>query len=365
VNFFELDAIYKKWLYLDHDPSLVKCVFAAYIANRYDGPPVWIMIIGKPGCGKSELLMSMSDYKNTVPVSKLTPNALASGFQDGKYSLLHDLVKDKVLIIKDMSTITEMASEARGQIFSDLRDAYDGSFVKRTGSNKVEFKGKFGLIAGATPAIDRTRTHEGSLGERFLNIRVRLDDHHERQIQERTGANIEDGGNKKMKKELAAAASKFLDSIKLGVNTKITRGFRDDVYTAARVLAKARSSVLRDRFTREVDSPAGTTEVPTRITAQLLLLAVAIKEMGGDEEEMLQIVHRFAFDSMPMTRVSILKALESGAETAKQIREHVRMSIPAIDRHLQDLWYLKLVENDMGKYVVTDEDLVAMMAKAK
>jgi hypothetical protein len=216
LNFFELDSVYKRWLYLDHDPNLVKCMFAAYLANRYDGPPVWIMMIGKPGCGKSELLMSISDFSGTVPVSKLTPNALASGFQDGKHSLLYDLAKNKVLVIKDMSTLTEMPSEARGQIFSDLRDAYDGSFVKRTGSNKVEFKGKFGLIAGATPAIDRARTHEGSLGERFLNLRVRLDDHHERQIQERTGKNIESGGNTKMKKELAAAASKYLGTVKLG-----------------------------------------------------------------------------------------------------------------------------------------------------
>jgi hypothetical protein len=218
LNTFELEAVYNRWLYLDHDPLLVKCVFAAYIANRYDGPPVWIMIIGKPGCGKSEMLMSMSEYTGTVAVSKLTPNALASGFQDGKHSLLHDLVKNKVLVIKDMSTITEMASEARGQIFSDLRDAYDGSFVKRTGSNKVEFKGKFGLIAGATPAIERARVHEGSLGERFLNLRVLLSPEDEKKIQTRAGSNIERGMTK-MKKELSDAASKFLDEIKLGKNT--------------------------------------------------------------------------------------------------------------------------------------------------
>ena len=362
VHFSELESVYQKWLYLDHDPMLVKCAFAAYIANRYDGPPVWIMMIGKPGCGKSELLMSMSAVETTVAVSKLTPNALASGFQDGKHSLLYEL-PDKVLIIKDMSTITEMASEARAQIFSDLRDAYDGSFVKRTGSNKIEFKGKFGMLAGATPAIERARAHEGSLGERFLNLRVRLTDDHEKAIQMRTGSNIESGMTG-MKKELAQAASQYLNEIEVGKNTNITKKFRDEIFTAARVLAKARSSVIRDRFTRNVDSPVGTTEVPTRITAQLLMLAVSAQEMGSDEEEMRRIIYRFVFDSIPMTRVQILRALENGKETSNEIKDEIRMSVASIDRHLEDLWYLRLVQKDMGRWVVVDDDLVEMLKSA-
>ena len=343
---------------------LVKCLFAAYVANRYDGPPVWIMVIGKPGCGKSELLMSMSEHKDTVPVSKLTTNALASGFQDGQHSLLHDLKDNKVLIIKDMSTITEMAAEARQQIFSDLRDAYDGSFVKRTGSNKIEFKGKFGLLAGATPAIDRTRTHEGSLGERFLNIRVRLTDDHEKQIQLRTGANI-DSGMTGMKKEIATAASRYIEEVKVGINTNITKKFRDEIFTAARVLAKARSSVLRDRYTRDVDAPVGTTEVPTRITAQLLLLAIAAQEMGSDEKEMRQIVYRFVFDSMPLIRAELIHAMFGGRKTVKDIREVVRMSPSTLSRHLEDLWYLKIVERDGDRYEIIDNDLVELMKVAR
>jgi DNA-binding transcriptional ArsR family regulator len=324
------------------------------------------MVIGKPGCGKSELLMSMSSHKDTVPVSKLTTNALASGFQDGQHSLLHDLKDNKVLIIKDMSTVTEMASEARMQIFSDLRDAYDGSFVKRTGSNKIEFKGKFGLLAGATPAIERSRTHEGSLGERFLNIRVRLTDDHEKQIQLRTGSNIESGMTG-MKKEISTAASKFIEEIEvtLGKNTHITKKFRDEIFTAARVLAKARSSVLRDRYTRDVDSPVGTTEVPTRITAQLLLLAVAAQEMGSDEKEMRQIVYRFVFDSMPLIRAELIHALFGGKETIKDIREVVRMSPSTLSRHLEDLWYLKIVERDGDRYKIIDNDLVELMKVAR
>jgi DNA-binding transcriptional ArsR family regulator len=86
--------------------------------------------------------------------------------------------------------------------------------------------------------------------------------------------------------------------------------------------------------------------------------------MGSDEEGMLELVHRFTFDSMPMTRVQILRSLAKGRETAKEIHQDVRMSVASISRHLEDLWYLKLVENDMGKHVIIDDDLVAMLEKA-
>jgi hypothetical protein len=104
-----------------------------------------------------------------------------------------------------------------------------------------------------------------------------------------------------------------------------------------------------------------TTEVPTRITAQLLLLAVAAQEMGSDEDEMRAIVRRFCFDSMPLVRVQILTSLDSGKETAKEIKKDVRMSTSSIDRQLEDMWYLHMVEKDMDKYVIVDEDLVEML----
>ncbi len=103
MNFDEVESIFKKWLYLDHDADILRILFAIFLANRYDGLPVWSMLIGKPGCGKSELLGALSDVEETVMVSTLTPNALASGYKDGENSLLHQLKKSKMLIIKDIT----------------------------------------------------------------------------------------------------------------------------------------------------------------------------------------------------------------------------------------------------------------------
>jgi energy-coupling factor transporter ATP-binding protein EcfA2 len=42
-----------------HDPDLLRAIYAVYLANKYDGLPVWTLIVGKPGSGKSELLASL------------------------------------------------------------------------------------------------------------------------------------------------------------------------------------------------------------------------------------------------------------------------------------------------------------------
>jgi DNA-binding transcriptional ArsR family regulator len=363
VKLSELEDAYRKWLYLEHDPEIIRSLFALYLANRYDGPPVWTMVIGKAGCGKSELLGSLDGFDATVMVSKLTPNALASGYGDGSTSLLYALSQNKVMVIKDMSTITEMASEAKAQIFSDLRDAFDGSFVKVTGSGRVDFKGKFGIIAGATEAVERSRIQESSLGERFLYLRVRMEKKHEILIQNRSGSNVNRFTD--MRKELTAAAGKFLKGITLGKNTKITEGLRDDIYMAARVLVRARGAVTRDRFTRNVESPAGSNEVPTRVTAQLLEVALALQEMGCTEAEMRKLVFRVCLDSMPGTRYRIMTSLVRGNERAADIRNDIRMSAPTIEQHLDDLWYLELAGKDqMGRWAVTDTDLIEMIKTA-
>jgi hypothetical protein len=360
VKLSELEDAYRKWLYLEHDPDLVRNLFALYVANRYDGPPVWTMVIGKAGSGKSELLGSLEGFPATVMVSKLTPNALASGYGDGSSSLLHVLAQNKVMVIKDMSTITELPAESKAQIFSDLRDAFDGSFVKVTGSGRIEFKGKFGIIAGATEAVERSRIHESSLGERFLYLRVRMDKKHEKLIQTRSGHNV--NRYSQMRKELSEASATFLKSVKLGVNTKITERLRDDIYMAARVLVRARSAVTRDRFTRNVESPAGSTEVPTRVTAQLLQIALAMQEIGCDEEKMRQLVYRVCLDSMPGVRSRIIGALVKGNESAQDIQKEVRMSTATISQHLEDLWYLELADKDnAGRWALTDSDLVEMV----
>ena len=344
MNFADVETVFKHWLYLDHDPDVLRIIFAIYLANRYDGLPVWAMLVGKPGCGKSELLGSLAEVSETVMVSTLTPNALASGYKDGENSLLHLLKDHKILIIKDMSCLTEMPQEARSQIFSTLRDAYDGFFVKRTGSGFIRWEGKFGLLGGATQALERVRSYDAALGERFLSIKFRTTDGIEDKIQQKSMDNSIN--NTAMKTALKDTAIRFFKEIEVKKDTIISEDLVKTVMESARAMVKARSSVSRDRFTREVDEMVSTSEVPTRVTNQLLLLTRACLDMGTDEVTTKRVIQRCCLDSIPSVRVQIMKRLIEGAERSETLRGLVKMSKPVIDRALEDMWFLGLVQRD-------------------
>ncbi len=361
MDFNEVERIYRQWLYLDHDPDLLRTLYAIYLANKYDGLPVWAMIIGKPGCGKSELLQSLADVPDTVMVSTLTQNALASGYKEGELSLLHLLKDNKMLIIKDMSTFTEMPAEARAVIFATLRDAYDGHFVKRTGNGSIKWDGKFGLLGGATPIIEKIKSYDAALGERFLSVKARSTDYSERMLQEASVLNVI--RQTEMKIALKSAAIKFFKEVTLDKNLIIPQGIIDNILGSARAMVKARSSVSRDRYTREVDDMVSTSEIPTRVTNQLMLVARACLDLKSDEDTTIRIVQRCCLDSVPSIRVQIMKHLIEGAERSEDLKPLVRMSRTSIDRALEDMWFLRLVEKDHGaNYVVKDRAIVDMLS---
>ena len=192
-----------------------------------------------------------------------------------------------------------------------------------------------------------------------MYLRIRLSPNQEMEIQLRSGANV--GRYKQMKKEMSDAAAKFMKELKVGKKTRITEKLRDDIYKAARVLARGRSAVSRDRYTKDVDSPAGSGEIPTRVTGQLLLIALACQEMGSDEVEVRRIVYRMCLDSMPGIRMRIIRGLCRGNQTTDELKKIVRMSPPTIKGYLEDMEYLGLAEHDAHKWVIVDEDLVEMV----
>src|SRR6266581_8901964 len=75
--------------------------------------------------------------------------------------------------MKDFTSILTMHRDARGEIFSQLREIYDGQYSKAWGTGKeVNWHGKVGILAGVTGIIDRENAFNSALGERFLMYRI-------------------------------------------------------------------------------------------------------------------------------------------------------------------------------------------------
>ncbi len=74
----DVETVFRRWLYLpDLRPLLA--LLGTFAANQLDGDPVWLLLVGPPGSGKSELLGSIAGLPNVHPTATLTEAALLSG----------------------------------------------------------------------------------------------------------------------------------------------------------------------------------------------------------------------------------------------------------------------------------------------
>jgi hypothetical protein len=126
----ELKKIIHKWFYIEND-TIIDVVIATYIANRFNTDPVWMMIIAPPSNTKTELLRAFDGHKDAYFISNLTPSTLVSGIipKRGRPdpSLLPHL-NDKIVILKDFTTVLSIRSEQQQEILAQLREAYDGQY---------------------------------------------------------------------------------------------------------------------------------------------------------------------------------------------------------------------------------------------
>lgn len=341
MDWAQLESEYEKWIEVA-DKDFLRLVYSVCIANRYlDGKPVWLIIIGPSGSGKTEILESLTGAKFVIARDSITAVGLATA-AEGAESLLFRLNK-RVLVVRDMSSITGLHSEQKLQLFSFLRAAYDGKFVRTTGRKEIDWEGKFGFIGASTDVIEREQSMASQLGERFLYIRPRIADTNI--LLERVIRNV--SNRSRMAAELKKAAAKYWDEFRFTADKKLKVETANELKDSATIIAKCRASVSRDPYTKHVTFPIEDTEVPTRLLQQLILIALGIKATGGDDATICRIVRRITLDCIPYTRLRILKAISEGNNaSASMIARYVKVSNPIVIRHLEELEGLGLITRD-------------------
>lgn len=140
-----------------------------------DPEPVWGMLIGPPGSAKTELLRVLNGWTHAVCVDELSVNALASGYEDedGRNPSLLPLLHNKILVIKDFTTVIKSPPAVRDKIMGSLRSAFDDTYGKADGRSGLNtYDCKFGLMAAVTPVIDEFFEEDQQLGQRFVGLRI-------------------------------------------------------------------------------------------------------------------------------------------------------------------------------------------------
>lgn len=351
----DVERTVARWL-RDDDRVPTRAVLAAYVANRkLDGDPVWLMLVGGSGIGKTERLIPLSHMPDVVTASSISgPAALLSGTsereraKDATGGLLRRVGDSGVLVLKDFTSILALQRDTRGLVLAALREVYDGRWDRDVGSDGgriLTWTGHLGLLAGCTTAIDTAHAVMAEMGTRFVLVRL-------------SGAEPDDlalsaldhaGHETAMRAEIRDAARGLLDHLP-GEPHPLDDDARDRITALGAYVALARSPVDRDHqgeIRLVMDA-----EAPTRVVKMLGQMWRACGMLGLDRDGTWQTVRRVGLDSVPKLRRAVLDRIAGldglASATTTEVAESVAHPSRTTRRALEDLVAHGMVVRDAG-----------------
>ena len=313
----QVEAAYARWLH-DEDTVPTRVCHAVYVANvELDGDPVWVLLVGGSGWGKTERIVPLAVMPPVVCTSTVTGEAaLLSATprrdraENATGGLLRRVGDLGILAVKDFTSILEMDRTDRGKVLAALREVYDGSWTRDVGAEggqTLTWKGKCGFLSGCTTTIDRAHSVLADMGPRSLFLRLPAAN-----LATIAGAALDhSGGEAAMRKELADATAGILAHLP-GSPHEITPAVRSGLVGLAILASQARSPVLRD-WKGEIELVADA-EAPTRIVKQLGQVWRACGLLGLPPDQSWEVVRRLALDSVPKLRGAVIRYLATPAD---------------------------------------------------
>lgn len=364
---------YQKYLHLP-DTQALDFMFGVVIANRTPGDPIWGQLMGPSGATKTELLITLDDAPLITTASSLTPHALVSGanFSGGGDPSLIPRWDGKVVVIKDLTVLLSLNQTYREEIFSILRDAYDGKTERNFGNGVYRsYKSKFGMICGVTPAIELFTEDHTSLGERFLRYPVPVPQTMEARLalsrRAMHGATHED----EMRSELRNVGQRVLAHT-YSNTPSVGTAMEEKILNLAQFTSIMRSTIKRDPFTKEIThKPFG--ELGTRLTKQFYKLLVhgigpfrRVKAIGEREYS---VIRRISLGTVPSRMEDVVqKAYREDPMRKRSVKEYTQLlGLPAstVQRLLEALTMLGVLkrchDNELKPEWVFTKDILKVI----
>jgi hypothetical protein len=345
--------VFQKWLHLD-DVGPVLVVAAAVVANLADGDPVWVLIVGPPSCGKTEILQSISGLNYAVPTATISEAALLSGTakrertKNATGGLLRQIGDFGILLAKDFTSVLAQNRDTAKAAMAAMREIADGRWdrpVGTDGGRVLSWSGKCGFIGGVTPSYDRYGSIVTALGDRFLLLRMpKVNAGKQAKV-----ALAQAEHEKQMRAELADAMAGLI----AGADPKnVHAALRDDeiqeLIRLAMFAALARTVVERDGYTNELlvlPQPEG----PARLVKAMRRMYGALGALGVDENTRWRLMERIALDCGPAMRVPLMRELlastnllDAEPRRTADIAEKVGLVTKTASRVLDDLAMLNI-----------------------
>jgi hypothetical protein len=318
-----LVAQFQEYLHFP-DPTPLYALLGSVAANMMTGKPVWLMMVGPPGCGKTALLNSLSLIPRTEQVGTLSGEAaLLSGTsakdkaKDATGGLLRRVGLKGSIIINEFTGILAIQYEQLVKVMAAFRQIYDGEWSREVGTDGARVlkwgpNGKLGLLAGCTESIDDHHGVASEMGERWIMYRYPDTDGYQE-----SKAAVNQTRPKEALVDIQEAVRDFftgiglewgLDGDPITERRQLTLGESRRVIAVATLAALCRSAVVRDNRTREVVR-VPQAERGTRLAAVFGNLYCGMETIGLEEGERWRVVRRVALDCMPQVRRRVMETL--------------------------------------------------------
>ncbi|VEI03738.1 Uncharacterised protein [Acidipropionibacterium jensenii] len=341
---------FHKWLSDDYDTDSLDLILASLAVQRMNGLPLWPLILSGSGNAKTETVNTATAV-GAVAVSTISSEgALLSASsakdraEDATGGLLREIGSDGVLVVKDMTSILSANGDIMKTVLGALREIYDGSWVRKTGSDggkSLEWAGRLTVIGAVTSSWDEHQSAVSAMGDRFCLIRVDSSKGRTRQGRQ---AMANTGDEKLMAAELERAVKSVMDDADTE-GVKLTDEEGETLLVAADLVTRARSSVVHDR--RGNPEYAMQPEMPTRFAKQLAQIVRGGVAVGMDRVDAVALAMRVAHDSIPPLRLEIMEFLQ-GRELTKvlDIRKGVGKPRTTVKQELERMELLGLLDGD-------------------
>jgi hypothetical protein len=354
---------FKKWLHLDTTDA-IKIMLACSVSQDIPGPPIWLFLVGPPGGGKTEAVVSLSAWERAYLTSSLTPHALISGanWKEGMDPSLIPRLNGKVMVIKDFTAILSMRDMERDEIFGILRDAYDGTCRKVFGTGlERTYHSRFTIVAAVTPRIHDLSSQHASLGERFLKYSMGDNLHHdsEEDIIGRAIDNI--AQTTQMQDELQDVVTSFLTRRVVMSKDKlptISESIKSKIIALGMFGARMRGSVSRDKYRNDIVTSKPSAEIGSRLGIQLAKLAkslAAVHNRTTVTDDDYRLLKKVMLDTLPQRTEDIIRHMilaknDSDFMTIDDIAKASRYPVATVSRIMSDLHVLDIVERKGTSY---------------
>jgi IclR helix-turn-helix domain len=353
----EVVETFERWLFLP-DAGVVYAVLGTVAAHLLPGDPVWLLVIGPPSDGKSEVITAIGRLPFVHAAATLSEAALLSGSpkrdrgQGSTGGLLRQIGESGIIAAKDFGSILNLRPDDRASVLAALREVYDGSWTRPVGTDGgriLRWDGKCGFVGGATPSIDRHFGVMGAMGERFALFRLpaAADEHED---QKALDALKNAGHEATMRAELARAVAGLFVKDLPDTARELDDSERHRLVSLARLAVRARSAVERDRYTREMELPP-TSEGPARLVKMLSRLLAGLDVIGLERDHAWRVVTKITLDSLPALRRNVLVYLSAaeGEPKTSDVAEALGLPTNTVRRGLEDLAAHKLVTRHLAE----------------